>query len=122
MRRIERLSRKFGHIYCDIVTQAVEAITPPASSCSSASPAKSPSPDLTLLLNTLKNLQGSLDSLAEGQLSEKSIGQMDAVFEELQDPSLWQRIFDRANSTPEEWELVLNLRYSFNNIIRANML
>ncbi|KAM7537854.1 hypothetical protein Aperf_G00000070764 [Anoplocephala perfoliata] len=122
MRHVEHLSRKFGRTYCDIVTQTEEAISSPASSCSSASPAKSPSSDFTLLLNTLKKLQDSLDSLTQGHLSENSIAQMDAVFEELQDPSLWQRIFDHANSTPEEWILVLNLRHSFRNIILANML
>nr|CUU98693.1 hypothetical transcript [Hymenolepis microstoma] len=122
MRRVERQSRHFGLIYCELVTQADEGISPSPSSSSSNSPAKTPTPDLSILLSTLKKLQDSLNTLIQGQLSDRSINQMNEVFEEIQDPSFWNRILDRANSTPQEWSLAVRLRDSFQNIIEAKLL
>ncbi|VUZ56857.1 unnamed protein product, partial [Hymenolepis diminuta] len=123
MHRVENLSRKFGLIYCELVTQADEdGISPPVSSSSSNSPAKTLTPDLSYLLNILKKLQDGLNALIQGQLSDRSISQMNDVFQELQDPSLWNRILDRANSTLQEWDLALRLRDSFQNIIDAKLL
>ncbi|KAM3179441.1 hypothetical protein ACTXT7_000556 [Hymenolepis weldensis] len=122
MHRVESRSRNFGLIYCELVTQADEVgISPPVSS-SFNSPAKTLTPDLSSLLNTLKKLQEGLNALVQGQLSDRSINQMNDVFEELQDPSLWNRILDRVNSTLQEWNLALRLRDSFQNIIDAKLL
>ncbi|VDO03699.1 unnamed protein product [Rodentolepis nana] len=122
MHRVERQCRHFGLIYCELVTQADEGISPSPSSSSSNSPAKTPTPDLSILLSTLKKLQEGLNALVQGQLSDRSINQMNEVFGELQDPSLWNRILDRANSTPHEWNLAVKLRDSFHNIIEAKLL
>lgn len=122
MQRVERLSRHFGLTYCELISQADCGISPPASSSSSNSPAKTPTPDLSFLLSILKKLQDGLNELIQGQLSERSISHMNEVFEELQDPSLWKKIFDRAHSTPQEWALALRLRDSFQNIIDAKLL
>ncbi|VDM22737.1 unnamed protein product [Hydatigera taeniaeformis] len=116
MRRIERLSRNFGLIFSDLSFAAEEIAALPSTSTSSCRL------DVSALLDTLKKLQEALNTLTEGHLSTNSIGQMNAVFEELQDAQLWQNVFDCSSASSEEWKLVRNLRNSFHELIEAKLL
>ncbi|KAL5110151.1 hypothetical protein TcWFU_003785 [Taenia crassiceps] len=116
MRRVERLSRNFGLIFSDLLSAAEETSALPSSSTPSCRL------DVSALLDTLKKLQEALNILTKGQLSANSISQMNAVFEELQDVHLWQHVFNHSIATSEEWQLVRNLRNSFNELIEAKLL
>lgn len=116
MRRVERLSRNFGLIFSDLSSAAEKTAAPPSTSTPSCRL------DVSALLDTLKKLQEALNTLTDGQLSINSISQMNAVFEELQDVHLWQHVFDYSTATPEEWQLVQNLRDSFHELIEAKLL
>uniref|UniRef100_A0A5K3F8D8 Uncharacterized protein n=1 Tax=Mesocestoides corti TaxID=53468 RepID=A0A5K3F8D8_MESCO len=110
MRQIECLSRKFASVFSNLVNTAENAGT--SSSCL----------DVSMVPDVLSRLQEALNNLIEGRLSEKSITQMNSVFEELQDIELWQAVFDYSSSGSEDWQLARNLRDSFNELLKAKLL
>ncbi len=118
MRKIERLARSFGLTFADCVTTA-EAGT---SSIMSASASSSSVPDSAPLVNLLVRLRTALFGLVEGRLSENSISRIATVFAELESPRLWRKVLDYSASGSEDWQLVRNLRDSFNKLIEARLL
>lgn len=111
MRRIEKLAHRFCIAFQDI-SMAAEA----------ASPSSSAQSDVTVLMDILSRLRISLLDFVGNNLSANSMNRIELVFQELENVDFWRKIFDIASNTHRDWQLVRNLRTSFNALVDAKLL